>query len=257
MAAKFRSQVFGFLDILGESWNIYKLGFKDIFLISLVVYLPYSIFLYFYPTGSSFGLEETSAVAVSLSCIYSLVQVAIGLIAYIAVAYLVEQIVQGQRTSWTAVLRYTFSKLPIVLVIDLCISIILVVGFLLLIIPGIIIGIYLVFTPIVVALRKINFQAFQYSIDLVKGQWWRVFGIAFGIGFITFAFNYFLSWVLPKSAPFIGFGTVFINLIGYLVTILFAIYLVVFFLNQDYLKHPLETEPANPRAALERQDALL
>jgi len=256
METIFRTKVFGFSDILGEGWKIYKLGITKFILIALVVYLPISIFLYFFPMENILARGETSAGALLLSCVYSFVQIGIALVVYIAVAYLVEEIVQGRRTSWTAVLRYTFSRLPMVLIVDLLVGAIVAFGMLLLVIPGIIIGIYLVFTPAIVALRKIGFQAFQYSIDLVKGQWWRVFGISFGIGFIAAAFNYLLSWVIRTSAPYIGFGTILINLVSYLVTVLFSIFLVAFFLNQDYLKHPIESEPGTPKGGIDPQNIL-
>jgi len=228
METRFRTQVFGFLDILGESWNIYKLGIKNFLLIALAVYLPYSIFLYFYPTGNDLAkvLGDNSA---PISLLFTLVQIGIFLIIYVAVAYLVEEIVQGRTTSWTYALAYSLSRLPIVFVIYLLFSILLGISTLLLIIPGIIIGTYLVFTLFIVALRKIGFKAFQYSIGLVKGQWWRVFGIWLGIVFIASAFNFLLFWVIRLSAPYIGIGAILIQFIGYLVTLLLPICLVVFF----------------------------
>jgi len=144
-------------------------------------------------------------------------------------------------------------QFSLILLIQLLFGVIVGIGTVLLIIPGLIIGVYLAFTYLIVALRKIGLQAFQYSINLVKGQWWRVFWIFVGIGIITFAFNYLLGWVIRISTPYIGFGTILISLIGYLVALLFAIYQVVFFLNQDYLKHPVKIDPSIPEQGTEAQ----
>ena len=60
-------------------------------------------------------------------------------------------------------------------------------------------------------------------------------------------------YIFNLSAPYIGIGAILIQFIGYLVTLLLPICLVVFFLNQDYLKHPLETESPNPEQGIELQ----
>jgi len=249
METKFRAQVFGFFDILREGWKIYRLGLTNFVLIAVLVYLPQFILTYFFPSGYSLDSPVTSAASIRASA-YSWLFMGINLFQIVAVAYLVEHIVQGQTTSLVATLRYALSRFPAIVLIAILLSVVVIFGGLLLIIPGLFIGIYLVFTLSIVALRKNGFRAFQYSISLVKGQWWRVIRIYFCIAFISVVFTFLLNRLVATSAVYIGFGAHILNLIGFLVAIIFPICQVVFFLNQDYVKHPIETVLIHPEQGI-------
>jgi hypothetical protein len=108
---------------------------------------------------------------------------------FIAVAYLVEGIVQNRAINLGEAFRHAFSRLPIFFFVGVLLVLAISVGTILLIIPGIILGVFLLFAPWIVALRGQGLQAFQDSIELVKGQWWRIFGMSLGVTIPIYLIN--------------------------------------------------------------------
>ena len=75
---------------------------------------------------------------------------------------------------WPYLLTYALSRL------------LLLMGFILLIVPGIILSVFWVFTEAAVILRgKQYMRALDYSYALVQGRWWRVAGYMLTISIIS------------------------------------------------------------------------
>ena len=117
-------------------------------------------------------------------------------------------------------------------------------------VPAVAIMVYLGFYPYASSLRRQGpLAALRYSWNLVRGQALRVFGYQFGIGLLTgfvslcvlmFAFaGGVLTAIAPDLAAPIRIVIVVAQLLGSIIGSLFTVMLIVFFLNLDYLKHPL------------------
>ena len=96
----------------------------------------------------------------------------------IAQAYL------GEQTDWRSSLKYAFSMTPALLWLTLLYALGLVLGFVLLILPGIFLYIaWALALPVLLVEGLRGPKALGRSFQLVKGRWWRTFGVII-VGFI-------------------------------------------------------------------------
>lgn len=242
MESTFRTQKFGFSEILGQSIEVIKLGAAQLIPIALLGAIPQAIMLYLIQANTLLDVSDTSYGSLCAMCGLELALFAIIFYAYVAEAYTVEAIVQGRPDGISVALRYALSRLPQVLMVSVLSGIIVMIGIALFIIPGIIVGVYLAFAMPAAALRNVSLQALQYSRSLVKGQWWRVFGILFGIGVLNTVFSYASNWISRILMPSIGIGVILVGTITMIIAFLLSVPGLVFFLNEDYLAHPIQTE---------------
>lgn len=227
METKIRTQKFGLGDLLSQGWKLYRTGLAEIVPIILCVYIPVNLI--------SMLVLAYNPDAFSIS---SILRSFLGVVATMAIAYVVENKVQGQSATWDRALKFGLSKWLTAFFTGLLAGLIILGLSLLLIVPGIIWAVYYTFWVYAVALRNLDTTyALGYSKDLVKGQWWRVCGITIVIAILTYVVTFvigMLSILLPTS-PAAEFVTYTITDI---VIALFTVTSVVFFLNVDYLKHP-------------------
>ena len=165
-------------------------------------------------------------------------------VASVAIAYVVEQELEGHAASWRDALGHGIARLPSLIGTELAAGLVLLALTLALIIPGIIWEVYYFFYVYVVALRGIwGKKALNYSKSLVEGQWWRVVGIGLVIlatllaVTLIVALPFVMVAAVSKAQVFSIIGGVTVNV----VTALFTVMMVVWFLNLDYLKHGVPT----------------
>ena len=76
----------------------------------------------------------------------------------------------------TDVLKVDLTQFAIFFAVDVCMGIVVGLGTVLCIIPGIFLGVRLVFAPIIAATEDVTFaQAFSRSWDMTKGHFWSLF----------------------------------------------------------------------------------
>lgn len=222
--------------ILSEGWRLYRASFSRILPVILLVSFPKNVMLALIPFDSlaqNYGLrvlqlQQTSA---------RLLELLIGSIATMAIAYLIEGAIRGQGVTWQESLRHGLTRWASAIGTGLLAGIIVLGLTLLLIVPGIVWSQYYAFGAYVVALRGIGGKAaLDYSKKLVKGQWWRVVGIELAIS-------------IPVSLAVLVIGLVFafvsssrvVDIISYTIAdilgVLYTIVLLVLFLNTDYLRN--------------------
>ena len=154
-----------------------------------------------------------------------------------AVAFVVEHSLRGENIGYRQALRQSFSRWGSVIGTGILAGLIIFGLTLLLIVPGIIWGVYYLFIVYIVALRgQGGKKALDYSKSLVKGRWWRVFGVFFVVGLLTFVFILIVD--LPFGFMPVNFLTdVLSGILADIVWSFFTIATVLFFLNLDYLKN--------------------
>lgn len=244
MDAKIKAYAFGINDIFDVWWQLCKQNFRQILPVILCVYIPINIILAFVPDEV---LLEDYELRVRLHQLVSQVlDLFIGSIATIAVAHIIETAIKGQEPSWIESLQHGVSRWASAVGTDLLAGLIIMGLSLLLVIPGIIWSCYYIFQIYVVGLRNLGGKAaLDYSKKLVKGQWWRVFGIELVIGIAP------LSIIFPIGVLYVLLPDhLLVRFICYLLldiaTALFAIMAITFFLNTDYLRNPLPAEANVP-----------
>ncbi len=179
---------------IGEGWAIYKRFWSHLIPIALVVYLVVSLIaLALASTGSS--LSTLAAFIVTVAGVFLLQ------------AALVEAVadVRDGRADLTLgqTIARAWPRLGSVAVAGIAAAIAIVIGFILILVPGLyLLTIWSMIVPVIVLERRSAFDSFGRSRELVRGYGWTVFGVIV----VTFAINVALSIVL--EVLFAGFSTV-------------------------------------------------
>ncbi len=219
---------FSFSDVIAKGWSVYSQHFKAIVMITLIVYIPINIILYMV-AGYMNSFKDFMNVIKILEGLF-------GVIAMMGIAVVVDHGIQNNDDlpiSWRTALSKAFSRWGSCLTTSILGGVIIMGLTLLLIIPGIIWSIYYIFIIQIVALRELGGKtALNYSKSLVKGRWWKTFGIVFVLALINGGIGLgigYLSTFLPSSISIIT---------DTLIDIIAAFYTVattILFLNLDYV----------------------
>lgn len=196
-------------ELFKRSWKAFWLNWKTFIGISLIWWLVFASLLFLfkiYPLQSIlsyFGLA-------SLYLALSLISLWIMLSLIIVVRDWKEKI--GIRKSF----KKSQSKIFDFFIVGLLTYLMILVGFLLLVLPGIMFWIYLSLVPFVLVCENIKGKAvLKRSWGLIKGHWWEVFAkllmlmivifvvswiASLGLSMVSFIFKIFifpLKWLLP------------------------------------------------------------
>jgi len=181
--------------VIGEAWNLYKAHWRHLLSISFVVYLAVAL------------------IGVLLVAILTWVgAVLAALISLVAIFWLqatlvkaVEDIRDGRvDLSVGDTFEAARAHLAAVLVAGLIATIAIGIGFILLVIPGLVLlTFWCLIVPAIVVEGKSAGESFGRSIDLVRGYFWRVLGIIVLTVLIYFGFQIVLSLILSPLADWL------------------------------------------------------
>jgi lysine 6-dehydrogenase len=116
-------------------------------------------------------------------------------------AWLTERTVLGEKRRLPGALAAAFATTPRYLPAMLLALVILMGLSFLLVVPGVVQSVYYLFVMQVLVLRRgCGKSALDHSKALVRGRWWRVFGIALLLS-VPYLLVYLLSGRLPRIAP--------------------------------------------------------
>lgn len=230
-------------DNFDIAWKIFLSNRQELLWLLLVINVPLAIISEFIPQPSA---EAQSSATLFYSAMFAIISGILGILLNLAIAMITEKTVLGEEITAQSALKQGIPKILIAFVMGILLFIMLTIGYILLIVPGIYLSIIFAFFMQAIALRNCKFRAFSYSQNLVKGQFWRVFGRLLLLGIALFLLS--LALIIPqtflsilllpvpilKSALAISLNAIF-GLINYL----FIITLTVYFLNLDYLKNGL------------------
>lgn len=221
---------FGIGRILSESWKYFTENFKLILLITLIIYIPIDIIISALPIKE--GLE---GIEIEIRII-QILEGLIGIIATMAIAYLIKNKIDGKTLSFAEVLKKSLSRWGSVVLTNILFGIFIIGLSFLLIIPGIIYLIYWIFTNYAVILNeKYGNEALKYSHSIVKGRWWKVFGYSILFGIIMIITGILVS--IPFAFLPFNFATDVLN--SLFIDIAFSFFTVaytVFYINFDATK---------------------
>ncbi|MBU0645921.1 hypothetical protein KJ611_00365 [Patescibacteria group bacterium] len=232
--------------LLTKSWGAYRENFTKILYITLAVYIPLNIILYFTPTPNFDDLSDFT----TLFRWESFLELILGTVATLAVASVVKAWIDksgkagsgssGKEIEWTEAIKNILPVWPKAIWIQIVSGIIISLATILLILPGIFMAVSYLFVIHALLFReKTGLDALHYSYQLVKGRWWRTFGLTLVIGIFTFI----ASWL-----PDIIYIVVPAHYVTDIVTMTAAdviyafstVAFVVMFLNYEAVKAPVK-----------------
>jgi hypothetical protein len=186
-------------DILDRGLKLLFARFPLVFSISLLVQLPFLVFQLLVP-----ALEQIGVGLVMLTVVAALVSaVILGPIAQAIILYVVMQEYVDRPTTLGRAFNYALSRFGPLLGSVILAGLIIGVGFLLCVLPGIYFAIVYAFVAQVVVLEnRSGMDALNRSKALVAGHWWRVFGVIFLIQFVTACVGGLVGAVLATVLPY-------------------------------------------------------
>lgn len=231
--------------VIGEAWNLYKAHWRHLLSISFVVYLAVAL------------------IGVLLVAILTWVgAILAALISLVAIFWLqatlvkaVEDIRDGRvDLSVGDTFEAARAHLAAVLVAGLIATIAIGIGFILLIIPGLVLlTFWCLIVPSIVIEGKSAGESFGRSIELVRGYFWRVLGIIVLTVLIYFGFQIVLSLILSPLADWLkSFVSTIVS--GTLTAPFFALVLTVLYFrlraaHEQVAPAPVAATPAEEPSA--------
>ena len=175
----------GFLNSLTAAWEILQQNLVSYILIALTVSLLNGFLLQdSIPMNPGMMAQEVGKLTETnnASLINIFLSILVSMIAALLVTILAGSSAKGETTSLSKALKVALPLLPLYVLTMLVVSLIVGFGTILLIVPGIIFGIYLIFAGQAIALKGlVSTKALLYSKDLVQGRWWYIFWINLGL----------------------------------------------------------------------------
>ena len=224
-------------EIFRVSFYILRLRYLAIVGIVIAFNAPIDALLSFLPDGENIFLLPAAGLLASI----------FRLPVPIAIALIVEGWMNGETVPGSEALARAISKWIDATWVHILQSLAAMLGFVLLIVPGIIISVYFLFCIQAVALRgERGKSALGYSYSLVGWQWWRVFGVVLAIFLFTGvpALAAYQLWYGPENTAIVRMLP---HAINYVLSPFAMIALTILFLNMDYLKNgPAGDEPEEP-----------
>lgn len=129
--------------------------------------------------------------------------------------------------------KYGLGLAPALLLLSIVTSLVVIGGFVLLLVPGIIFSFYFLFSSYVLVHENLHGrQALVRSRELVRGYWWKVFWRFLSLGIIALVANFIFSIVFGLFLPTLGKIGIWSIIVGLLVSALPS--LLVFFASIFY-----------------------
>lgn len=230
-------------EIFNESWNRFLESFYDIVKIILLFFSPIIIASTFLSYQEESYFQANDVLSFGMFILF-LVGILLAFFPMMIIAFLVKDRIDGKPVEKIG----TYFERALFKIFHLFITNILMAFglfflFLMFVIPAVIFAVYWSFAFLAIILKdKKYLSALDYSKEMVKGRWWKVFGylVFFGIaGFIVeFVFMFplaalseFLTQSISSESGFVF--AVIVSLFDVLISMFFFIISIVFFLNFD------------------------
>jgi hypothetical protein len=219
----------GLGDILSTAFEVYKANATKLIVIVAIVVVPLALLTSLFSnvvfdvdtTTVDIGGQPVTTIETQ-GAFTALIAAAIGAVIAFVMSFVLQaavmraaaQAVIGDPVDAEASYRYGFKRLGSVILVSLLVGLILLGGFILLIIPGIIFAVFLAVTiPALVVENKRGTDALGRSWNLVKGAFWHVLGTIVVAGIIAGLVsgiisaiggdNFVVSWIFTSIGQII------------------------------------------------------
>ncbi|MDD3117888.1 MAG: hypothetical protein PHQ27_01795 [Victivallales bacterium] len=235
MEVNFTAERFSLKQIFRLGWKYFKENAATIIPIYLLIYLPINWVLSLIPSNP----EESIIASLRKQWhVSQTLEMLVGIIAVMALMKIIEAAVNGRSIGIKEAISAILPRWGASIWTAICLRVILMLGFLLFIIPGVFLYICFYFAIPAVALRKKSGgAALQYSRQLVRGQWCYVFVTMLVIGIANFVVAMSIGG-LTMLLPDIQLLDIITDTIIDLTEAPFLTMAIILFLNLDYRAHP-------------------
>lgn len=216
-------------DLLKNHW-------KRIVLTSTILYAIYVAIDFV--TALFFPLESNPL----MYLIGSTLNLIFGIAASLILIILIGRLVNEQEPNPREMLDTLGKNLLPALLVSLMAGFIIIVALIFFLIPGIVVFTYYMFVLYALVFReKKGYDALEYSWNVVKGDWWKVFGLFLIQSVISYSISYLCRRLGAGNLIIIFPGEVG----GRVIESLFLTVNVIMFFNFDTLKHKIPPLPAD------------
>ncbi len=217
--------------VLDTSFKLYALSFKKLIglaLIIAVLALVFNLVVQTTMSGLQTGAEDPSAFLQALP-VFLVVVLIYGLatiILYAAMVYRIDNLVHDREDGFAEAIMLGLKKLPAMLLAAILYMLACMGGMLLLVVPGIILSLSLVFYPFLLILENESaLQSLKSSHKLVWGNWWRTMTV-FMVPGILLVIVFFILGFLAAAIGGLNQGFSWFDVVNNLFV---AIYLPYFY----------------------------
>ncbi|MGR9053477.1 MAG: YciC family protein [Gammaproteobacteria bacterium] len=206
--------------ILDSSFRLYILSFKKLVGLAFIVAIISMIFNIVIQSIMP-EIQDNSDPAAMMSILPTLIggSILVGLLSmffYIAMVYRLDNVANEIEDNFGEALAAGFRKFPTMLLASILYTLACGLGFVLLVIPGLILSLSLIFYPFLIIVEEESaFEALKSSHKLVWGNWWRTMGVFMVPGvvlFIVFMMLGILAGLFASAEPGISWVDVVNNL---------------------------------------------
>lgn len=177
-----KNRELSFGEVLSTSWWHYKKNFMTILFIIVLLYTPYYLLMgssiinfNFYSYGSYANFDNLLLLDRVSSFVTELI---FGIAAMLAVIFIVDKSVNGEKLSYFEAIKMAFLKWFRGASTSIARNIVVFLGIILLLFPGLYVGIIYAFAiPVAILRDQSCLSAMKYSRKIVKGRWWKIFGV--------------------------------------------------------------------------------
>jgi len=220
-------------EILRDSWQKFVENFQIIMMISLLINLPVTLFIHYGFTDKGFLFF------LLIICTRILVLS----IAFCAIALVTKAAFEGRQLSLDEALKLSLKKWPLLIATRIMLSVFLMGLTVLLIVPGIIFGVYWAFSIMAVIFENQRpYESLQYSKRLVQGRWWDVCNYTVFFVFISSLLAMLVNFSISLLSM-LAYTSVLFDVLGDIILSIvmpfFVVVSTVFYLNFNATKiHP-------------------
>jgi hypothetical protein len=185
--------------VFQSAWRVTVTNLLPVIVLTLVVNIPINAVLALFPISEDAGLQEWSRYFRTQRAL----QFWIGTIGILGVVHLTVATYRGVRLSISDAFSRAFSNYGSALWAQLIYSAAVVLGLLLLVIPGIAIAVFWYFSLQAIVIHKLSgWQALKHSRQMVKGRWWAYFGklaVLYAFMILAILVLSIPTWFMPKT----------------------------------------------------------
>src|SRR5215204_3564777 len=203
----------GIGEILSTAWGLYRRHWRTLFAIAAVVVVPFTLLQYLIgdqirtrgeQTANGVVVETASWAVGVAGLVTALAALLMFLVLTGAITRAVAAEVAGEDPGVEQSYRFGFHRIWSVLLVSVLVGLATVGGLILLVIPGIYIGIRLaVSIEALVVEGRPGTQAMGRSWELVGGHWWHAFGTLVVAGLLTGVVNAVITAPFGNTSWFV------------------------------------------------------